>query len=176
MEIAKELDLSLTEQHFAILEWLRKEMGDCLMATIRTMTPIPVPVESFEARRNQYYSTRILKEMLGDVPQDALKLLGVTDEDYPLKTLRILEAAGYIRTMGKYPQDRAFMVPNGCSTVWRRRRMASGFPSSRCCTASSSASSTPFLTAGMNSFGTEPPTIRSEPSTSRTPRWRQAFW
>lgn len=56
-------------------------MGDCLMATVRTMPSIPVPPESFEARRNQYNSTKILKEMLGDVPQDALKLLGVTDED-----------------------------------------------------------------------------------------------
>jgi len=64
-----------------ILEWLRNEMGDCLMATVRTMPSIPVPVESFEARRNQYYSTKILKEMLGNVPQDALKLLGVTDKD-----------------------------------------------------------------------------------------------
>ena len=56
-------------------------MGDCLMATIRTMPPIPVPLESFEARRNQYYSTMILKEMLGNVPRDAFKLLGVTDKD-----------------------------------------------------------------------------------------------
>ena len=51
------------------------------MATVRTMPSSPVPPESFEARRNQYYSTRILKEMLGEVPQDALKLLGVTDKD-----------------------------------------------------------------------------------------------
>ena len=56
-------------------------MGDCLMATVRTMPSIPVPAGSFEARRNQYYSTKILKELLGDVPQDALKLLGVTDMD-----------------------------------------------------------------------------------------------
>ena len=56
-------------------------MGECLMATIRTMPPIPVPLESFEARRNQYYSTRILKEMLGNVPRDAFKLLGVTDKE-----------------------------------------------------------------------------------------------
>lgn len=56
-------------------------MGECLMATIRTMPPIPVPLESFEARRNQFYSTRILKEMLGTVPRDAFKLLGVTDKD-----------------------------------------------------------------------------------------------
>jgi archaemetzincin len=64
-----------------ILQWLRKEMGDCLMATVRTLPALRVPPESFEARRNQYYSTRILKEMLGEVPQDALKLLGVTDKD-----------------------------------------------------------------------------------------------
>jgi len=56
-------------------------MGDSLMATVRTLASIPVPPESFEARRNQYYSTKILKEMLGDVPQDTLKLLGVTDKD-----------------------------------------------------------------------------------------------
>lgn len=56
-------------------------MGDCLMATVRVLPPIPVPPESFEARRNQHYSTRILKVMLGDVPPDALKLLGVTDRD-----------------------------------------------------------------------------------------------
>jgi len=64
-----------------ILQWLRKEMGDCLMATVRLLPALPVPPDSFEARRNQYYSTRILKEMLGEVPQDALKLLGVTDKD-----------------------------------------------------------------------------------------------
>ena len=56
-------------------------MGDCLMATVQTMPLLPVPPESYEARRNQYYSTKILKEMLGDVPQDALRLLGVTDKD-----------------------------------------------------------------------------------------------
>jgi archaemetzincin len=65
----------------AILEWLRKEMGDSLMATVRTLPSIPVPPDSFEARRNQYYSTKILKEMLGDVPPDTLRLLGVTDKD-----------------------------------------------------------------------------------------------
>ena len=56
-------------------------MGDSLMATVRTLPSIPVPPDSFEARRNQYYSTKILKAMLGDVPPDTLKLLGVTDMD-----------------------------------------------------------------------------------------------
>ena len=56
-------------------------MGDRLMATVRTLSSIPLPPGSFESRRNQYYSTMILKEMLGNVPRDALKLLGVTDKD-----------------------------------------------------------------------------------------------
>lgn len=51
------------------------------MATVRILPPIPVPPGSFEAHRNQYYSTKILKEILRDVPEDALKLLGVTDRD-----------------------------------------------------------------------------------------------
>lgn len=64
-----------------ILQWLGKEMGDCLAATVKSMPAIPVPPGSYEAGRNQYYSTRILKEMLKEVPEDAEKLLGVTDKD-----------------------------------------------------------------------------------------------
>ena len=56
-------------------------MRDSLMTTVQDLPSIPVPAGSFEARRNQYYSTKILKEMLGEVPQDAFKLLGVTEKD-----------------------------------------------------------------------------------------------
>lgn len=56
-------------------------MRDCLTTTVQDLPSIPVPPGSFEARRNQYYSTKILKEMLEEVPQDALKLLGVTEKD-----------------------------------------------------------------------------------------------
>ncbi|MBI5419924.1 MAG: archaemetzincin family Zn-dependent metalloprotease [Deltaproteobacteria bacterium] len=64
-----------------ILQWLRKEMADCLFATVRAMPQVPVPPESYDAGRNQYYSTKILKEMLKEVPEDAFKILGVTDKD-----------------------------------------------------------------------------------------------
>ncbi len=56
-------------------------MADCLLTTTRDMAAMPVPPESLQAGRNQYYSTRILKEMLKEVPADALKLLGVTEKD-----------------------------------------------------------------------------------------------
>jgi archaemetzincin len=64
-----------------ILRWLEKEMGSSLLADVRAMPQIPVPPSSYEPGRNQYYSTRILKEMLKEVPEDAFKLLGVTDKD-----------------------------------------------------------------------------------------------
>ncbi|MDD5763017.1 MAG: peptidase M54, partial [bacterium] len=42
---------------------------------------MPVPPASLEAGRNQHSSTKILKEMLKEIPPDALKILGVTDKD-----------------------------------------------------------------------------------------------
>jgi archaemetzincin len=45
------------------------------------MRPRAVPVGSFDAKRNQYISTKILKAILEEVPDDAGKVLGVIDED-----------------------------------------------------------------------------------------------
>ena len=64
-----------------ILRWLGKEVADTLVATVREMPSIPVPPAALEAGRNQYSSTKILKELLRDVPGDALKLLGITGTD-----------------------------------------------------------------------------------------------
>jgi archaemetzincin len=64
-----------------ILRWLGKEVADTLVATVREMPSIPVPPAALEAGRNQYSSTKILKELLREVPEDALKLLGITGTD-----------------------------------------------------------------------------------------------
>jgi archaemetzincin len=58
-----------------------KEMAECLPGIVKEMPAMPVPSDSLLAGRNQHYSTRILKELLGEVPPDALKLLGVTEKD-----------------------------------------------------------------------------------------------
>jgi hypothetical protein len=47
---------------------------------------------------------------------------------------------------------RAFIVPNGCSTVSRRWRMACGFASRRSCTASSRCSCTHRYSYGLTGF------------------------
>ncbi len=56
-------------------------MGECLPATVKEMTAMNVPPDSLLAERNQHSSTKILKGMLGEVPGDALKLLGITEKD-----------------------------------------------------------------------------------------------
>lgn len=64
-----------------ILQWLQQEMSEFLMANVRVLPSIAVPSASYEPARNQYISTKILKELLKEVPANALKLLGVTDKD-----------------------------------------------------------------------------------------------
>lgn len=64
-----------------ILQWLRQEMSEFLSTNVRVMPSIAVPAGSFEPARNQYISTKILKEILGEVPENAMKLLGITDKD-----------------------------------------------------------------------------------------------
>jgi len=45
------------------------------------MRPRAVPAGSFDEKRKQYVSTKILKAILEEVPGDAGKVLGVIDED-----------------------------------------------------------------------------------------------
>jgi len=56
-------------------------MADCLAAPVREMPEMPVPPGSLMTGRNQHSSTKILKEMLLEVPADALKILGITEKD-----------------------------------------------------------------------------------------------
>lgn len=63
------------------LRWLERDLALYLGLPVRTTRNMPVPADSYEAVRGQYYSTRIIGEMLREVPVDAVKLLGVIDRD-----------------------------------------------------------------------------------------------
>jgi len=39
------------------------------------------PIDAFEPRRNQYYADRILLRLIDEFPDNALKLIGITDVD-----------------------------------------------------------------------------------------------
>jgi archaemetzincin len=51
------------------------------------MDPMEIPSDSFDPRRGQHHSTRILKELLVDLPGDALKIQGVVAEDLHIPIL-----------------------------------------------------------------------------------------
>ena len=64
-----------------ILQWLRHDLRDYLDLPVKTMGSLAIPEESFLRNRNQHHSTVILKEILAEVPPDALKILGLIDRD-----------------------------------------------------------------------------------------------
>src|SRR4030067_2522328 len=39
------------------------------------------PDDSYDSARKQYHSTKILKEMLDEIPPDAVKMIGITSSD-----------------------------------------------------------------------------------------------
>jgi archaemetzincin len=48
---------------------------------VSVVPPLPVPTASYEAGRNQYNSTKILRELIREPPAGASKLLGIIEKD-----------------------------------------------------------------------------------------------
>ena len=45
-----------------------------LRIPVKVLPPMPIPEHSFEGSRNQYNSTKLLREMVREIPADAAKL------------------------------------------------------------------------------------------------------
>ena len=65
----------------AMLRMLQDHLRDYLSLPVKITGNMPVPEASYERSRNQYNSTRILREILRDTPGDAIKIVGVIDRD-----------------------------------------------------------------------------------------------
>ena len=65
----------------AMLRKLRDHLHDYLSLPVRVTRNMPVPEGSYERSRNQYNSTRILREILRETPTDAIKIVGIIDKD-----------------------------------------------------------------------------------------------
>ena len=57
---------------------------------VQTMQPFPEPAYAFDQQRNQYSSTLLLRELLGHVPPDAARLLGLTACDLFIPMLNFI--------------------------------------------------------------------------------------
>jgi archaemetzincin len=65
----------------ALLGWLERDLGGFLGVPCRILQPLTVPASSYDAKRKQHISTRILKALLDEAPREDGKLLGVVDLD-----------------------------------------------------------------------------------------------
>jgi len=64
-----------------LIDWIARDLGGFLDVPCRVLHPLAVPGSSFDPKRNQFVSTRILKAMLDEAPGGSGKLLGVIDRD-----------------------------------------------------------------------------------------------
>lgn len=64
-----------------MLRRLQTHLQDYLSVPARIMKTMQVPEGSYERGRNQYSSTRILREILKETPPDAIKVMGIIDRD-----------------------------------------------------------------------------------------------
>jgi archaemetzincin len=64
-----------------LLEHLRRDIGIYIGVNVEIMNNMPVPETTYDGVRGQYYSTKILKELINNVPAKTLKILGIIDRD-----------------------------------------------------------------------------------------------
>jgi len=64
-----------------LVQEIRRDLGVYLRIPVKVLPPMPIPDQSFEGSRNQYNSTKLLREMVREIPADAAKLLGLIDKD-----------------------------------------------------------------------------------------------
>ena len=65
----------------ALIGELRADLAGILGVRVRILPPMPVPERCYESGRGQFVSTKVLREMIKDVPEDAGKMLGLIDRD-----------------------------------------------------------------------------------------------
>jgi archaemetzincin len=63
------------------LSWISGDLSKTLGRGCTVLPAMEIPPESYDPKRRQFNSTRILKEILLDVPEDALKIQGIVEQD-----------------------------------------------------------------------------------------------
>lgn len=64
-----------------VLDRIAQEVEDTFGFPVDRLRTVTVPEQAFSAARGQYHSTALLRYLLLRVPDDALRVLGVTDVD-----------------------------------------------------------------------------------------------
>jgi archaemetzincin len=95
----------------------------------RTLKPIPLPIEAYEPRLDQYDAKRVLARLKEALPDDALGVLAVTEADLTVSGVDWVFGMGSARnrvavfSVGRYGQDYQLKADEG--TVLRRSLVTS---------------------------------------------------
>jgi len=72
------------------LEWVDQTLAEWFPMPMQRLEIIAVPAESYDAKRGQYQSVEILKAIARNAPDDAARVLGITEADLAIPTLTFL--------------------------------------------------------------------------------------
>jgi archaemetzincin len=73
-----------------VLNWIEAAVADWFHFPVRRLPPLPIPAEAYDAGREQYQSVPILHALAQAAPQDAARILGVTEVDLTIPMLSFL--------------------------------------------------------------------------------------
>ncbi len=63
------------------VEWIKGYLSQNLGFPVRVLPNMNEPSDAIDPVRKQYHSTKILKEMIKNLPDDAFKIIGIADVD-----------------------------------------------------------------------------------------------
>ena len=72
------------------LEWIESATSEWFPLPIRRLPGLAVPPAAYDTKRGQYQSVEIMKMLAQSAPQDAARVLGITDVDLAIPMLSFL--------------------------------------------------------------------------------------
>ena len=72
------------------LQWIEDASAEWFPMPIKRLPSLPIPKDSFDAKRGQYQSVEFMKMLAQAAPRDAARVLGVTDVDLAIPMLSFL--------------------------------------------------------------------------------------
>jgi archaemetzincin len=72
------------------LEWIESATSEWFPLPIRRLPALDIPAGAYDGKRGQYHSVEIMKMLAQTVPQDAARVLGITDVDLAIPMLSFL--------------------------------------------------------------------------------------
>jgi len=71
-------------------EWIESATAEWFPLPIRRLPPVSIPEAAYDAKRGQYQSVEFMKMLAQQAPQDAARVLGITDVDLEIPMLSFL--------------------------------------------------------------------------------------